>query len=137
MIVHYKHLSKYAHSPKKAHKEDACFDLRASEAITVPSHSFATVRTELAIRIPAGHVGLIMSRSGLASVNGVFVLNAPGIIDAEYSGEIKVVLGNMDERGDKIAQFMMMPLMQLNMLRGDNMVWSGMRGDRGFGSTGY
>jgi dUTP pyrophosphatase len=73
----------------------------------------------------------------------VFVLNAPGIIDAEYSGEIKVVLGNMDdfnyliERGDKIAQFMVQPLMQTNLLRGDNMVWSGMRGDRGFGSTGY
>ena len=84
-----------------------------------------------------------MSRSGLASKNGVFVLNAPGIIDAEYSGEIKIVLGNMNdygyliERGDKIAQFTMMPLMQLSMLRGDNMVWSGMRGDRGFGSTGY
>jgi dUTP pyrophosphatase len=73
----------------------------------------------------------------------VFVLNAPGIIDAEYSGEIKIVMGNMNdygyliERGDKIAQFTMMPLMQLSMLRGDNMVWSGMRGDRGFGSTGY
>jgi dUTP pyrophosphatase len=70
-------------------------------------------------------------------------LNAPGIIDAEYSGEIKIVMGNMNdygyliERGDKIAQFTMMPLMQLSMLRGDNMVWSGMRGDRGFGSTGY
>jgi dUTP pyrophosphatase len=143
MIVHFKHLTQYAHSPKKAHKEDACFDLRASEAITIPSHSFGTARTELAIRIPAGHVGFIMSRSGLASTNGVFVLNAPGIIDAEYSGEIKIVLGNMNdygyliERGDKIAQFTMMPLMQLSMLRGDNMVWSGMRGDRGFGSTGY
>jgi dUTP pyrophosphatase len=84
-----------------------------------------------------------MSRSGLASKHGVFVLNAPGIIDAEYSGEIKIVLGNMDdfnyliERGDKIAQFMVQPLMNINLLRGDNMVWTGMRGDRGFGSTGY
>ena len=143
MIIHYKHLTKYAHSPAKTHKEDACFDLRASEQITIPSHNYATARTELAIRIPSGHVGLIMSRSGLASNRGVFVLNAPGIIDAEYSGEIKIVLGNMDdnnylvERGDKIAQFTVLPLMQLSMLRGDNMVWSGMRGDRGFGSTGY
>jgi dUTP pyrophosphatase len=84
-----------------------------------------------------------MSRSGLASKRGVFVLNAPGIIDAEYTGEIKVVLANMDdrnylvERGDKIAQFTMLPLMDLTMLRGDNMVWTGMRGDNGFGSTGY
>lgn len=143
MIIHYKHLTKYAHSPQKAHKEDACFDLRASDDITIPSHSFATVRTELAIRVPAGHVGFIMSRSGLAAKHGVFVLNAPGIIDAEYSGEVKIVLGNMSdnnylvERGDKIAQFMMQPLMQTSMLRGDNMVWTGMRGDRGFGSTGY
>jgi dUTP pyrophosphatase len=143
MIINYKHLTKYAHSPKKAHKEDACFDLRASDAITIPSRGYGTVRTELAIRIPSGHVGLIMSRSGLSSKHGVFVLNAPGIIDAGYTGEIKVVLGNMDdfnyviERGDKIAQFMVQPLMQISMLRGDNMVWEGMRGDRGFGSTGY
>ncbi len=143
MIIHYKHLTKYAHSPVKAHKEDACFDLRASDDINVPSHHWATVRTELAIRIPSGHVGLIMSRSGLASKHGVFVLNAPGIIDAEYSGEIKVVLANMNdyayhvERGDKIAQFMVMPMMQISMLRGDNMIWSGMRGDNGFGSSGY
>jgi dUTP pyrophosphatase len=97
----------------------------------------------LAIRIPSGHVGMLMSRSGLASKHGVFVLNAPGIIDAEYSGDIKVVLCNMGEnnylieRGDKIAQFTVFPLMQLSMLRGDNMIWTGMRGDRGFGSTGY
>jgi len=143
MIIHYKHLNKYAHSPQKAHKEDACFDLRASEQASIPGHGYTTVRTELAIRIPSGHVGFIMSRSGLASNRGVFVLNAPGVIDAEYSGEIKIVLANMDdlnyvvERGDKIAQFTVMPLMQFSLLRGDNMVWSGMRGDRGFGSTGY
>jgi|LakMenEpi03Aug12_release.lakeMendotaPanAssembly.Ray.scaffolds.fasta_scaffold125272_2 dUTP pyrophosphatase len=143
MIINYKHLTKYAHAPVKKHKADACFDLRASESVTIPAHGYGTARTELAIRIPAGHVGFIMSRSGLASKHGVFVLNAPGIIDAEYSGEIKVVLGNMDdfnyliERGDKIAQFMVQPLMQTNLLRGDNMVWSGIRGDRGFGSTGY
>lgn len=143
MIIHYKHLTKYAHSPQKAHKEDACFDLRASEQASIPGHGYTTVRTELAIRIPSGHVGFIMSRSGMASNRGVFVLNAPGVIDAEYSGEVKIVLANMDdlnyvvERGDKIAQFTVMPLMQLSMLRGDNMVWSGMRGDRGFGSTGY
>lgn len=143
MIINYKHLTKYAHAPIKGHNADACFDLRASEAVTIPAHGYGTARTELAIRIPAGHVGFIMSRSGLASKHGVFVLNAPGIIDAEYSGEIKVVLGNMDdfnyliERGDKIAQFMVQPLMQTNLLRGDNMVWTGMRGDRGFGSTGY
>ncbi len=143
MIIYYKHLNKRAHDPVKAHKEDACFDLRAAEALTIPRHGYATVCTELAIRIPSGHVGLIMSRSGLASSHGVFVLNAPGIIDAEYAGQIKVVLANMDddnyliERGDKIAQFTMLPLMQVNMLRGDNMIWSGTRGGEGFGSTGY
>lgn len=143
MIINYKHLGKHAHDPVKVHKDDACLDLRASEQSTVPSHGYATVRTELAIRIPSGHVGLIMSRSGLASQHGVFVLNAPGIIDAGYTGEIKVVLANMDDfnyviaRGDKIAQFTILPLVQFNMLRGDNMVWSGVRGGDGFGSTGY
>ena len=143
MIIHYKHLTKFAHSPQKAYKEDACYDLRASFEDTIPSHGFTTIRTEIAIRVPKGHVGLIMSRSGLATKHGVFVLNAPGIIDAEYSGEIKVVLANMSdnnylvERGDKIAQFMLLPLIDVSMLRGDNMVWSGMRGDNGFGSSGY
>ena len=143
MLVHYKHLTKYAHSPSKAHAADACYDLRASSEETINPNGFATIRTELAIRVPTGHVGLIMSRSGLASKHGIFVLNAPGIIDAEYSGEIKIVLGNMGkktylvERGDKMAQFMMQPLMQLNLLRGDDMIWSGTRGDNGFGSSGY
>jgi len=143
VIINYKHLCKRAHDPAKAHKEDACFDLRSAEGVTIPSHGYATVCTELAIRIPTGHMGLIMSRSGLASRHGVFVLNAPGVIDAGYTGQIKVVLANMDdfnyliERGDKIAQFTMLPIMQVNMLRGDNMVWSGTRGGDGFGSTGY
>ncbi len=143
MLVHYKHLSKYAHSPIKAHAADACYDLRASSKATVPAGGTIVIRTDLAIRVPTGHVGFIMSRSGLASKHSVFVLNAPGIIDAEYSGEIKIVLGNMSpnnylvEKGDKVAQFTMLPLMQLNLLRGDNMVWSGIRGERGFGSTGY
>jgi dUTP pyrophosphatase len=143
VIINYKHLNKRAHNPFKAHKEDACFDLRSAEGLTVPAHGYATVCTELAIRIPAGYMGLIMSRSGLASGHGVFVLNAPGIIDAGYTGQIKVVLANMDdfnyliERGDKIAQFTVMPLTQFSMLRGDNMVWSGTRGGDGFGSTGY
>ena len=143
MLVHYKHLTKYAHSPSKAHAADACYDLRASSELNISPNSYSTIRTELAIRVPTGHVGLIMSRSGLASKHGIFVLNAPGIIDAEYSGEIKIVMGNMSdnnylvERGDKIAQFTMLPLMQLNLLRGDDMVWSGTRGARGFGSSGY
>lgn len=143
MIIHYKHRTKYAHSPVKAHIADACFDIKSSRDITIEPHSYNVVTTDLSIRVPAGHVGMLMSRSGLASKHGVFVLNAPGIIDAEYSGEVKVVLGNMSgssyliERGDRIAQFMMLPLMQVSMLRGDSMIWNGTRGEKGFGSSGY
>lgn len=142
MIINYKHLTSYAHSPVKVYKEDACFDLRASKHITIPSKGFEVVNTEIAIRVPSCHVGFILSRSGLAAKKGIFVLNAPGVIDAGYTGEIKIVIGNLGddyfiERGDKVAQFMVMPIALSKMLRADNMVWDGFRGDKGFGSTGY
>lgn len=143
MIVPYKHLTSYAHAPVKANREDAGYDLKASRDIVVPSSEHVTITTELAIRIPAGYMGMIVSRSGLAAKHGVFVLNAPGIIDSNYSGEIKIVLANLGkhsyavERGDKVAQLLIIPFPYVTLSRNDSMVWSGTRGDKGFGSSGY
>jgi dUTP pyrophosphatase len=80
------------------------------------------VRTGVAVAIDAGHVGLVAPRSGLASDHGVTVLNAPGVIDSGYRGEIMVVLANLDPatdygitRGDRIAQLLILPVCALEL----------------------
>jgi dUTPase len=67
MLVHYKHLTKYAHSPSKAHAADACYDLRASSELNISPNSYSTIRTELAIRVPTGHVGGTRGARGFGS----------------------------------------------------------------------
>jgi len=107
-----------------------------------------TVGTGIAIELPPGHVGLICSRSGLAAKEGVFVVNAPGIIDEDYRGELKVALGRlpftpqrpsetifMIEPGMRIAQLMIMPLPQLAVEETTDLTTT-TRGASGFGSTG-
>lgn len=98
--------------PAHAHEGDAGFDLYAREDAVIPAggHRFL-MPTGIAIAIPAGCCGLVMPRSGLALKHGISVVNAPGLIDAAYRGEIKVVLLNTDpdtdysiSRGDRVAQ---------------------------------
>ena len=84
----------------------ACID----EPIIIPAGSIELISTGLAISLPVGYECQVRSRSGLAAKNGVFVLNAPGTIDSDYRGEIKVILANLGKddftisRGDRIAQ---------------------------------
>ena len=102
----------------------------------------ATVSTGMAIALPAGYVGLVHSRSGLAAKNGIMVLNSPGTIDAGYRGEIKVTLLNTDKSepfeikiGDRIAQLLVQQVEQAKFIQVDFLPDSN-RGDGGFGSTG-
>ena len=98
--------------PRYAHEGDAGLDLHAREpAHLAPGGGRALVPTGIAIAIPPGHGGFVLPRSGLALRHGIGVVNAPGLIDAAYRGEIKVVLVNTDpsepyevERGDRVAQ---------------------------------
>jgi dUTP pyrophosphatase len=98
--------------PRYAHTGDAGLDLQAREgAILDPGGGRALVPTGIAIAIPPGHAAFVLPRSGLALRHGVTVVNAPGLIDAAYRGEVKVVLLNTDpheayevHRGDRIAQ---------------------------------
>ncbi|MEM8746959.1 MAG: dUTP diphosphatase [Actinomycetota bacterium] len=98
--------------PTYAHDGDAGIDLSArSPAVLPPGGGRAIVPTGISIAIPMGHGGFVLPRSGLAAKHGITVVNAPGLIDAAYRGEIKVVLANTDpdteyriERGDRIAQ---------------------------------
>lgn len=98
--------------PAYAHVGDAGLDLLAREGTVLePAGGRALVPTGIAIAIPSGHAGFVLPRSGLALKHGVTVVNAPGLIDSAYRGEIKVVLLNTDprepyeiHRGDRIAQ---------------------------------
>jgi len=98
--------------PSYAHPGDAGLDLYAREdALLTAGGGRALVPTGISIAIPVGYCGLVMPRSGLALKHGISVVNAPGLIDAAYRGEIKVILLNTDpsepfhvHRGDRIAQ---------------------------------
>ena len=98
--------------PEYAHEGDAGLDLYARESAThAAGGGRALVPTGISIAIPMGHGGFVLPRSGMAMKHGISVVNAPGLIDAAYRGEIKVVLINTDpeqaysvERGDRIAQ---------------------------------
>ena len=98
--------------PEYAHDGDAGLDLYARESLTLAAGGGrALVPTGISIAIPMGHGGFVLPRSGMAMKHGISVVNAPGLIDAAYRGEVKVVLINTDpetdyeiERGDRIAQ---------------------------------
>ncbi|NKB20453.1 MAG: dUTP diphosphatase [Alphaproteobacteria bacterium] len=101
----------------------------------------ALVPTGLAIALPDGYEAQVRPRSGLAARNGVTVLNTPGTVDADYRGEVKVILvnlGNEDftiERGMRIAQMVIAPVVQASMQEADELPETA-RGEGGFGSTG-
>jgi dUTP pyrophosphatase len=128
--------------PKYAQPGDAGADLRSSQAIVIQPGERATVSTGMAIALPAGYVGLVHSRSGLAAKYGITVLNSPGTIDAGYRGEIKVTLLNTDKSepfeikvGDRIAQLLVQQVEQARFIQVEFLPDSN-RGDGGFGSTG-
>jgi len=141
MLIKYAKIEDTAHDPIRAYNSDACWDLSAHGDHMVSD--WAIIPTGLKIDLPYGYCGLIMSRSGLAAKDGVFVLNAPGVIDSGYTGEIKVILGNLSntnweiQDGERIAQLFIAPVEQHYLLRDDTMRVFSMRGEGGFGSTGY
>jgi dUTP pyrophosphatase len=115
----------------------ACLD---QELVLIPG-ARALVPTGIAIALPAGHEGQVRPRSGLAAKHGVTVLNAPGTIDEDYRGEVKVILVNLGEgpltihHGDRIAQLIVAPVARLAVEEVGSLDATG-RGDGGFGSTG-
>lgn len=133
--------------PTRAHAADAGWDLRAADAHDLaPGGGRALVGTGIRIALPEGTCGLVIPRSGLATRHGVTVLNAPGLIDAGYRGEILVPLVNTDpaaayrvEVGDRIAQLVVMPVPALRWVDvptpGDLPDGDG-RGAGGHGSSG-
>jgi dUTP pyrophosphatase len=131
-----------ARLPAAAHEHDAGLDLRSVEAITIAPGDRALVPVGLAVEIPAGHAGLVIPRSGLAARHGITILNAPGLVDAGYRGELMVALLNTDRResfgievGDRIAQLVIVALPVVRPVLQTALSGS-TRGEGGFGSTG-
>ena len=127
--------------PAYANPGDAGLDLRASEAVTLEPGERRLVPTGLAVAIPEGHAGLVLPRSGLALQKGVTVLNAPGLIDSGYRGELRVLLINHGagsvgiERGERIAQLVIQTVARARLVEVERLPGSA-RGEGGFGSTG-
>jgi len=128
--------------PARAHPGDAGLDLHASEGAVLKPGERASVGTGIAVAIPDGYAGFVIPRSGLAAKHGIGVVNAPGLIDAGYRGEIRVLLVNLDpadvfevRRGERIAQLVIQPVVEASLVEVSELP-SSARGEGGFGSTG-
>jgi dUTP pyrophosphatase len=127
--------------PERAYPGDAGLDLAACERMELAPGERAVVPTGLALAIPEGCAGFVQPRSGLAARHGISVVNAPGLIDSGYRGEIRVVLLNTDPRetfvvepGTRIAQLVVLPVPELDIVEADELP-AAERGVRGFGSS--
>jgi dUTP pyrophosphatase len=131
-----------ARLPARAHEDDAGYDLHALEAATLAPGARAMVRTGIALELPLRHAGLVLPRSGLAARHGIALVNAPGLIDYGYRGEVKVLLLNTDRdtpfdiaAGDRIAQLLVVPIAAPDIVEVDALAATA-RGEGGFGSSG-
>lgn len=128
--------------PTYAREGDAGLDLLAAEEVTLAPGERRAVPTGIAVAIPAGFAGFVHARSGRALREGLALVNAPGLIDSGYRGEIKVIVVNLDPtqqikiaRGDKIAQLVIQPVAGTALVEVDELPESE-RGAGGFGHTG-
>jgi dUTP pyrophosphatase len=127
--------------PERAYAGDAGLDLAACERHELGPGERATVGTGLAVAIPEGYAGFVQPRSGLADRHGITIVNAPGLVDSGYRGELRVVLLNTDvsapfvvEPGMRIAQLVVLPVPELELDEVEELPESE-RGVRGFGSS--
>ena len=127
--------------PRKAHEDDAAFDLRSRVDAVIPSGKITLVPTGVFMELPVGYEAQVRPRSGLALKHGITVLNTPGTIDAGYRGEVGVILINAGPadftvaRGDRIAQMVVQKLADVELVGAEQLSDTN-RGTGGFGSTG-
>jgi dUTP pyrophosphatase len=128
--------------PSRAHEGDAGLDLYACESAHIGPGERWSVGTGVGVEVPEGHAGLVLPRSGLARDHGIALVNAPGLIDSGYRGELRVLLLNTDpaetfrvEPGDRIAQLVLTPIATPEVAEVPTLAES-MRGGGGFGSSG-
>jgi dUTP pyrophosphatase len=128
--------------PTRAYDGDAGLDLYALDAALLAPGERASVPTGIAVEIPEGQAGLVLPRSGLAARHGIAIVNAPGLIDPGYRGEVQVLLLNTDRSaafaiapGDRIAQLVLVEVRTPAVIEVDALAAS-QRGAGGFGSSG-
>lgn len=135
-----------ARPPERTRALDAAYDLRCTEPVDLAPGDRQIVGTGVAVALPAGTAGLVIPRSGLAAKHGLSVVNAPGLIDESYRGELKVILHNTGhdrfqaEPGERIAQLLITPIVTPTVdvidAAADLPVSDDGRGTDGFGSSG-
>jgi dUTP pyrophosphatase len=137
-----KRLDPRAKLPTRAYPGDAGLDLYALDDVHLEPGHRESVRTGLAVEIPDGRAGLVLPRSGLAARHGIALVNAPGLIDAGYRGELRVLLLNTDRHapctiaaGDRVAQLLLVAVEPAEVTEVGELAVSA-RGDGGFGSSG-
>lgn len=137
-----KKVSENAVIPGNAYAGDAGYDLCAIEEVTLKPFERALIPTGLAVQIPEGYAGFVLPRSGMAIKQGLSLVNAPGLIDSNYRGELKAIAINLDPKnpieihvGDRIAQLVIMKVETVNF-REVSELDSSERGEGGFGSSG-
>jgi dUTP pyrophosphatase len=142
MTLRVRRLDQRALLPSRAYDGDAGLDLYALEPARLEPGQRAAVRTGIAVEIPDGQAGLVLPRSGLAARHGIALVNAPGLIDAGYRGEVQVLLLNTDRArpfaiaaGDRIAQLVLVRIEAPDILEVEELTASE-RGGGGFGSSG-
>jgi dUTP pyrophosphatase len=128
--------------PTRAYDGDAGLDLYSAQTARIAAGERTSVGTGIAVAIPAGHGGLVLPRSGLAARHGIALVNAPGLIDSGYRGELRVLLLNTDRDeafevnpGDRIAQLLIVELASVAIEEVEEL-GDAERGTRGFGSSG-
>ncbi|MBM6778110.1 dUTP diphosphatase [Collinsella tanakaei] len=128
--------------PSYAYEGDAGLDLRANASVEIKPFERVLIPTGLAIALPDGYAGFVQPRSGLALKQGLSIANTPGLIDAHYRGELKVIAVNLDpentisiERGERIAQLVIQQVPIVHLVEVDELDETD-RGAGGFGSSG-
>lgn len=143
MRIPVKKLTEEAVVPNYAYHGDAGCDLCSSQDVVLHPGKRAKVDTGIAVAIPSGYAGFVQPRSGLAAKHGISIVNAPGLIDSKYRGEICVILLNLDpcepyhiSKGDKIAQFVIQKVEEADFDVVAELDETS-RGSGGFGSSGH
>jgi len=140
MTIKIKKLHPEATIPQYANQGDAGMDFYASETIIIDPNHRTLVSTGIMMAIPQGFVGLIWDKSGIATKHGIKTM--AGVIDCGYRGEIKILLHNLStesytiEKGTKIAQMLIQPVEQREIIEVDDLDTNTERGEGGFGSSG-
>ena len=141
MKIYFQKIDPSAKLPSYAYEGDAGMDLFSCEDLEIAPHSKALISTGLKVAVPKGHGGFVWDKSGIAVKNHIKTM--AGVIDSNYRGELKVALTNLGsesykiKKGEKIAQFIIKPVVNPEVVEIEVLPENETRGEKGFGSSGF